>query len=67
MDFNEIHRFEKNVDSNWIFRAKKEGVNMVYAVDKELRLILLRAFRNYSEYGKFLEDRKELKRALAHA
>ncbi len=66
LDFYEMHKFEKNVDGALIFRAKKEGVHMVYAVDPQLRLVFLRAFKNYSEYGKFLEDKKEIKNMIAH-
>lgn len=67
VDFHEMHKYELNVDGNLIFRAKKERVHMVYAVDNNLRLVFMRAFRNYSEYGKFLEDRREIKRALSRA
>jgi mRNA-degrading endonuclease RelE of RelBE toxin-antitoxin system len=66
MDFFELHKFEENIDGNLIFRAKKQGVHIVYCVDKQMRIIFLRAFRNYSEYGKFLEDKKEIKKLIAH-
>ena len=65
-DFYELHKFEENLDENLIFRAKKEGVHMVYCVDKQMRIIFLRAFRNCSEYGKFLEYKKQIKKLLAH-
>ena len=65
-DFTELHKFEESLDGNLIFRAKKEGVHIVYCVDKQIRIVFLRAFRNYSEYGKFLEDKKEIKNLLAH-
>ena len=65
-DFYELHKFEESIDRNLIFRAKKQGVHIVYCVDKQMRIIFLRAFRNYSEYGKFLEDKKEIKKLLAH-
>jgi mRNA-degrading endonuclease RelE of RelBE toxin-antitoxin system len=64
-DFNELHKFEEDIDGNLVFRAKKEGTHIVYCVDKKMRIIFLRAFRNYSEYGKFLEDRKEIKKMIA--
>ncbi len=54
-DFYELHKFEESINGNLIFRAKKEGVHIVYCVDKQMRLVFLRAFRNYNEYGKFLE------------
>ncbi len=67
LDFYEMHKFEANVDGNLIFRAKKESIHIVYGIDKQMRIVFLRAFRNFSEYGKFLEDKKEIRRILAHA
>ena len=66
VDFYEMHKLEANIDGNLIFRAKREGVHMVYAVDKQLRVVFLRAFRNYSEYGKFLEDKQEIKKMIIY-
>ena len=66
LDFYEMHKFEENVDGTLVFRAKKDGVHMVYAVDRRLRLIFLRAFRNFSAYGNFLEDKKEIKKMISH-
>jgi hypothetical protein len=66
LEFTELHKFEENIDGNLVFRAKKEGIHIVYCVDKRKRIIFLRAFRNYGEYGKFLEDKKEIKRMIAH-
>jgi mRNA-degrading endonuclease RelE of RelBE toxin-antitoxin system len=65
-DFHELHKFEESIDGNLIFRAKKQGVHIVYCVDKQMRIIFLRAVRNYSEYRKFLEDKKEIKKLLVH-
>ena len=65
VDFNELHKFEENINGNLIFRAKKDGIHIVYCVDKKMRIIFLRAFKNYSEYGKFLEDKKEIKKMIA--
>lgn len=65
VDF-ELHKFEESLDGNLIFRAKKEGVHLVYCVDKQMRIVFLRAFHNYSDYGKFLEDKREVKRQLAN-
>jgi mRNA-degrading endonuclease RelE of RelBE toxin-antitoxin system len=67
IDYYELHKFEENIDGYLIFRAKKEGTHIVYCVDKERQLIFLRAFKNYKEYGKFLEDKKEIKKLIAHA
>jgi hypothetical protein len=60
LDYYEMHKYETNIHGTLIFRAKKDGVHMVYAADHRLRLILLRSFRNFSEYGKFLEDKREI-------
>jgi hypothetical protein len=66
VDYHEMHTFEENVDGNLVFRAKKGGVHMVYAVDKAKQIVFLRAFRNFSEYGKFLEDKKDIRKMLTH-
>ncbi len=65
-NFYELHKFEINVDGNLIFRAKTNGIHIVYCVDTQKRLVFLRAFRNFSEYGKFLENKKEIKKLIAH-
>jgi hypothetical protein len=67
LGFTELHKFEENIDGNLIFRAKKEGKHIVYGVDKKMRIVFLRVFRNYGEYKKFLEDRPGIKRMLEHA
>jgi hypothetical protein len=61
-----MHKFEENIDGTLVFRAKKEGVHMVYCVDKQMRVIFLRAFTNYSEYGKFLEDKREIRKMVSN-
>jgi mRNA-degrading endonuclease RelE of RelBE toxin-antitoxin system len=65
-DFTELHKFEENVDGSMIFRARKEDMHVVYCVDKNMRIIFLRALRNYSEYARFLEDKKEIRKIIAH-
>jgi len=67
VDFHELHKFEENVEGNLLFRAKKQGVHIVYGVDKKMRIVFLRAFRNYSEYAKFLENKNEIKKMIYHA
>jgi mRNA-degrading endonuclease RelE of RelBE toxin-antitoxin system len=67
VDFTELHKFEEDVDGNLIFRAKKDGIHLVYGVDKKMRIIFLRAFKNYSEYKKFLENKKEIEKMIMHA
>jgi mRNA-degrading endonuclease RelE of RelBE toxin-antitoxin system len=64
MDFYELHKFEENINGNLIFRAKKEDTHIVYCIDKDKRIIFLRAIRNFTEYKKFLENRKEILRII---
>lgn len=64
LEFTELHKFEDHVNGNLVFRAKREGLHIVYCVDKKMRIIFLRAFRNFSEYKRFLEDKKEIKRMI---
>jgi mRNA-degrading endonuclease RelE of RelBE toxin-antitoxin system len=61
LEFNELHKFEENIEGNLIFRAKKENLHIVYCIDKMMRIIFLRAIRNFDEYRKFLDNKKELK------
>jgi mRNA-degrading endonuclease RelE of RelBE toxin-antitoxin system len=63
-DFNELHKFEEDIDGNLIFRARKDGIHIVYCVDKKMRIIFLRAFKNYNEYKRFLDDRKEIEKMI---
>jgi len=65
-DFYELHKFEEHIDGNMIFRAKKKGTHIVYCVDKNMRIIFLRAFRNFKEYKRFLENRKEIHNLIIH-
>jgi mRNA-degrading endonuclease RelE of RelBE toxin-antitoxin system len=62
--FSELHKFEEKIDDLSIFRAKIDGIHIVYAVSKEKILFFLRAFRNFSMYEKFLEDKKEIKKMV---
>ena len=66
VDYYELHKFEENIDGYLIFRAKKGGTHIVYCVNKENQLIFPRAFSNYKEYGKFLEDKKKLRKLISH-
>jgi hypothetical protein len=67
INFTELHKFEENIDGNLVFRAKRDSTHIVYCADKKMRIIFLRAFRNYNEYAKFLGNRKEIERIIAHA
>ena len=65
-DFVELHKFEENVDGNLIFRAKKQGMHIVYCVNKKMSIVFLRVFKNYGEYSRFLGDKREIKKMIAH-
>lgn len=65
-EFNELHKFEEHVNGCMIFRAKKEGMHIVYCVNKDMEIIFLRAFRNFKVYEKFLENKKEISRLIVH-
>lgn len=64
LEFHELHKFEKNIDGNLIFRAKKEKTHIVYGVDRNMRIVFLRAMKNFTQYKKFLEDEKEMLRMI---
>ena len=65
-DFNELHKFEEHVNGCMIFRAKKEGMHIVYCVDKNMRIIFMRVFKNFKEYAKFLEDKREISKLILY-
>lgn len=56
--FRHLHKLEEHLDGVFVFRALRDKKHIVYAVDRKRRLIFLRAFHNFHEYGKFLADRK---------
>ncbi len=66
-DFYELHKFEEHVNGSMIFRAKKEGMHIIYCVDKNMRIIFMRVFKNFKEYEKFLEDKREISKLILHA
>jgi len=61
LEFTELHKFEASIEGNLLFRAKKENLHIVYCVDKNMRIIFLRAIRNFDEYKKLLDNKKEIK------
>ena len=65
-DSYELHKFEEHIAGNMIFRAKKEGTHIVYCVDRNMRIMFLRAFRNFKEYERFFEDKKEIRNLIIH-
>src|SRR3990172_5951838 len=58
---SELHKFEKKIDDFSVFRAKIDGAHIVYAIDAKKILFFLRAFRNFSDYMRFLVNEKEIK------
>ena len=59
-NFTSLHKYEENIEGNHIFRALKDKVHIVYAVDKSHKLIFLRAFHNFKEYERFLENKQQI-------
>ena len=68
LEFHELHKFEKNVKGNLVFRAKREGIHFVYAVSKKKveNLFFLRAMSNFSEYKRLLANEDQLKRMITN-
>jgi len=62
--FTHLHKYEETIEGNHIFRALQHKTHFVYCVDTENRLICLRAFPNFKEYKKFLEDKKAILRMI---
>ena len=60
LEFSELHKFEKSVNGNLVFRAKKVQWHIVYSVDKKKRIIFLRAIKNFVEYKRFLESKQAI-------
>lgn len=54
----DMHKFEKNIGGNLVFRALIRHTHVLYAIDERRRLILLRAFRKFSDYKRYLEDER---------
>ena len=54
IEHEQLHKFEMSVGNNKIFRAKINGVHIVYYINKEKELIFLRAIKNFQEYENFL-------------
>jgi hypothetical protein len=61
LDFDELHKFEKNIDGCLIFRTKEAKMHIVYGVDKKKTLIFLRAIRNFTQYKKILTNKARIK------
>ncbi|PIN86475.1 hypothetical protein COV19_04235 [Candidatus Woesearchaeota archaeon CG10_big_fil_rev_8_21_14_0_10_44_13] len=66
-NFTHLHKFEEIIDGNYIFRALKGKTHIIYAIDKDHRLIFLRAFENFGMYKKFLNDKKSIEKMIIEA
>ena len=64
LEFNELHKFEENIEGNLIFRAKKENLHIVYCINKEMKIIFLRAIKNFDGYRRFLDNKKEIEKMI---
>jgi len=64
LEFHELHKFEKNVTGNLVFRAKQEKTHFVYCVNKKKieTLLFLRAISNFIEYKRLLANEQQIKR-----
>ena len=67
VDFSELHKFEAHVSCCMIFRAKKEGMHIVYCVNENMQIIFMRALKNFKQYEKFLDDKKEITKLILQA
>ncbi len=65
--FTELHKYEENISGSHLFRALHNHIHIVYAIDKQHNLIFLRAFKNFKEYEKFLEEKKKIALMISSA
>ncbi len=63
----QMHKFEELIEENLIFRAKIQGVHIVYVLTPSQRLVFLRAFKNFKSYEHFLADKQALLSAIEYA
>jgi hypothetical protein len=66
LEFYELHKFEKNIAGNLLFRAKRKGIHFVYSINKNdtENLIFLRAMTNFTEYKRLLANEEQIKRMI---
>jgi hypothetical protein len=62
--FTHLHKLEETIHGHHIFRALWKGKHIIYAVDKNHRLVFMRAFESFKSYRKFLEDKKMIQDIL---
>jgi mRNA-degrading endonuclease RelE of RelBE toxin-antitoxin system len=65
-NFTELHKFEEHIGGNLVFRAKQEKLHIVYCIDKNMRIVFLRAFKNFTQYKKFLDKKNGIKHMIPH-
>jgi mRNA-degrading endonuclease RelE of RelBE toxin-antitoxin system len=65
-NFIELHKFEEHINGNLVFRAKTDKLHIVYYIDKQLRITFLRAFSNFTQYKKFLDNKKGIRHRIPH-
>ena len=58
-NFHELHKFEFSANGNNIFRAKKDGVHVLYSISDN-EITFLRAIKTYTEYRRFLSELRGL-------
>lgn len=54
-NYREMHKFEFSTNDNYVFRAKKGSIHIVYSISGS-KLLFLRAIKNFKEYQKFLNS-----------
>jgi Mg2+/Co2+ transporter CorC len=65
-NFIELHKFEEHINGILVFRAKTDKLHIVYCINKQLQIIFLRAFSNFIQYKKFLDNKKGLWHMIQH-
>lgn len=66
-EFTRLHKFEEKIGEHYIFRALHDGKHMLYSINKTGRVVFLRAFSNFKEYGKFLADKRKIGEILKNS
>ena len=66
LEFHELHKFEKSVAGNLVFRAKQEKTHFVYCINKKNieTLLFLRAISNFPDYKRFLSNDQQIARMV---
>ena len=64
-DIATLHKFEKKIEGNFVFRGLIDKTHVLYAVTEARDIVFLRAFRNEKLYRSYLEDTAGLKKAFS--